>query len=70
MDQDKEFYYKVSQIYYEHNDKYLEVNLDHIKALLKDASHAGDRATVFEHMKVGWYHKKRGNLFSYILRPV
>lgn len=70
MDQDKEFYFKVSQIYYEHNDKFLEVNKEHVTALLKDESHTVDRASIFEHLKVGWYHKNQGNLFSYILRPV
>lgn len=44
--------------------------MNHIKDLLKDPQHVPHRAKVFEQLKNAWYHRKKGNIFSYILRPI
>ena len=48
MVEDKEFYLKICQIFYSHFDRYPDIIMSHIKALLKDPAHLKDRAAVFE----------------------
>lgn len=48
MDNDSEFFFKVSQIYYGHFDDYPELRFKLTCDLIKDPKHVADRSALFE----------------------
>ena len=70
MQNDNKFYMQINEIYKSHFNNYHDFTLKNVKELLKDPTQAKYRETLFDQIKVAHYHKRNGNIFSYIFRPI